>query len=81
MFWALIIYISYSIQGKEKTSSYNTVNSEMPRKKNWKLQPTENRIQTAQAKEDGALFPKKCAMAESVLIFTALQTSNLVILL
>jgi hypothetical protein len=35
----------------------------------------------AQVKEDGMLFPKKCAMAESMLIFTALESSNLVILL
>jgi hypothetical protein len=43
----------------------------MPWQKNCQLQSSK-RIQMAQVKEDGMVFPKKCAIAESELIFTAL---------
>jgi len=44
----------------------------MPWKKNCKLQSSKKRIHMAQVKEDGMVFSKKCAIAESDLTFAAL---------
>jgi len=57
---------------KKQKSPHNNVNSEMSWKENCKLQSNKKRIQKAQVKVDGMVFPKKCATAESELIFTAL---------
>jgi hypothetical protein len=44
----------------------------MPWTKNCKLQSNKKRIQIPQVREDGMVFPKKCAIAESELIFATL---------
>ena len=67
------LYISLMVfKVKKKNSPHNKVNSETSWKKNCKLQSNTKRIQMAQVKVDGIVFPKKCAIAQSELIFAAL---------
>ena len=62
-------------QPSQQSKFRNAVEKEM------RLQSTKKRIQKAQEKENGMVLQKKYAMAESVLIFAALETSNLMIFL